>query len=159
MKSGPATAYPRLLDQLTEPDRERLLARARTKLIPARSLIFSQTAPIDEVFIIEDGRVKAYYTTPEGQSITFAYWHAGMLMGVPGLSSDFNHLWTAEAVVETTLLQLPRADLVATIDGDGVSPRDLTLVSGTAPVQLTGAIGGVTRHALAHAEPAVLMAH
>lgn len=108
--------YPRLLDKLDDAERARLLKHARTKVLPAGALVFSQSAPIDDVFIVEEGRVKAYYTTAEGQSITFAYWQPGMLMGVPGLSVGFNHMWTAEAVSETRLAQLPRADLVHLID-------------------------------------------
>jgi CRP-like cAMP-binding protein len=110
--TAPDVRYPRLLDNLDEAERVRLLEHARTRVLPAGAEVFSQGAPIDDVFIIEQGRVKAYYTTAEGQSITFAYWQPGMLMGVPGLSKGFNHMWTAEAVSETTLVQLPRSDLV-----------------------------------------------
>jgi CRP/FNR family transcriptional regulator, cyclic AMP receptor protein len=112
---GAPPRYPRLLDKIDEADRHQLLARARPWRLTAGALIFSQSAPIDDVFIIQEGRVKAYYTTAQGQSITFAYWHAGMLMGVPGLSSDFNHMWSAEAMADTVLMQLPRSDLVGLI--------------------------------------------
>ena len=78
--------------------------------------MFSQTDPINEIFIVQSGRVRAYYTTAQGHSITFAYWLEGMLMGVPGLAADFHHAWTAEAVTPATLLCLPRSDLVAIID-------------------------------------------
>lgn len=116
--SGPAgrARYPRLLERLDAADREWLLGRATLRKAPRGALIFSQSEPIDEVFVIESGRAKTYYTTPEGQSITFAYWIEGMLMGVPGLSLGFDHMWTAEAVTPMTLLRFPRADLVAVID-------------------------------------------
>lgn len=110
------TRYPRLLDQVDDVDRDWLLSRAGVRPMPAGTLVFSQSAPIDAVFIIQTGCVKAYYTTAEGQSITFAYWHEGMLMGVPGLSVEFDHHWSAETTEPTTLLQLPRADLLKIID-------------------------------------------
>ena len=108
--------YPRLLERLDREDRDWILERSTKKVVPRKGLVFVQSEPIDQVFVIQSGRVKAYYTTPEGQSITFAYWLEGMLMGVPGLSANFNHMWTAEAAVPTTLLRFERGDLNAVID-------------------------------------------
>lgn len=108
--------FPRLLERLDPGDRDWLLARGSLRKVPRGALIFSQSEPIDEVFVIESGRAKTYYTTPEGQSITFAYWIEGMLMGVPGLSLGFDHMWTAEAVTPMAMLRFPRADLVTIID-------------------------------------------
>jgi CRP-like cAMP-binding protein len=104
-------------------DRAWLTARGSTKRLPLGTIVFSQSEPIDDVFVIEAGRVKAYYTTPEGQSITFAYWLKGMLMGVPGLSTNFDHMWTAETVVPTSLLCFSRSDLVAVIDRSTVAAK------------------------------------
>jgi CRP-like cAMP-binding protein len=44
--------YPRLLDNLDEAERVRLLEHARTRVLPAGAEVFSQSAPIDDVFII-----------------------------------------------------------------------------------------------------------
>ena len=114
--AAPAARYPQLLNQLEAADREWLLSRCSKREIPRYGLVFSQNEPINEVFVIHSGRVKAYYTTSEGQTITFAYWLEGMLMGVPGVSLDFKHMWTAEAVTPTTLLRFTRGDLNTVID-------------------------------------------
>jgi CRP-like cAMP-binding protein len=108
--------YPRLLDKLEAHDRDWLRSRATTVELVRGALVFSQSEPIDDVFIIESGRVKAYYTTPQGQSITFAFWLEGMLMGVPGVSTGFDHMWTAEVIVPTRLMRFARTDLLAVVD-------------------------------------------
>lgn len=108
--------YPRLLDLLEPEDHDWLVGRTSGVDLAPGALVFSQDEPIDDVFVIETGRVKAYYTTPEGQSITFAFWLEGMLMGVPGVSEGFDHLWTAEAIVPTRLLRFSRADLNTVVD-------------------------------------------
>jgi CRP-like cAMP-binding protein len=115
--------YPRLLERLEPPDRAWLESRASRRTLAPGALLFTQGEPIDDVFIVESGRMKAFYTTPEGQSITFAYWLEGMLMGVPGVSAGFDHMWTAEAVVETRLLRLARTDLLAVIDRSGTAAK------------------------------------
>lgn len=111
-----ASRFPRLLDMIDAADRAWLTSRGTLRKIPTGRIVFSQADPIDEVFIVQSGRVRAYYTTVQGQSITFAYWLEGMLMGVPGLAANFDHAWTAEAVTPTTLLCFSRSDLVAVID-------------------------------------------
>lgn len=108
--------YPRFLDKLDAPERDWLEGRASSRSLDRGGLIFSQNAPIDDVFIIRSGRVKAFYTTAEGQTITFAYWLDGMLMGVPGVSTGFDHMWTAEAVTPTSLMCFSRKDLMAVVD-------------------------------------------
>lgn len=119
----PAAAYPRFLERISEEDKRKLLSSASQKTYAGGSLIFSQDYPIDQIFIVQQGRVKTFYTTSGGQSITLAYWHDGMLMGVPGISDGFVHMWSAEAVGETKLLQLPRSMLLQLVDQSSAAAR------------------------------------
>ena len=52
------------------------------------------------------GRIRVYYTSAQGHQLTFAYWSEGTLVGTPGVRHTFEHMWNAEAAIDTELLSL-----------------------------------------------------
>ena len=79
-QTGRRPPFPRLLERLTQDERDWFLARASRRDLQRGELVFCQRDPVDDIFVIDSGRVKAYHTTPNGQSVTFAYWTEGMVM-------------------------------------------------------------------------------
>ena len=45
--------------------------------------LFSQGGKHDGIWLIESGRIRAFYTPPLGREITLAYWHVGNFVGGP----------------------------------------------------------------------------
>lgn len=55
--------------------------------------IFHQGAAHTGVWVIEDGRVRTFYTGPSGREITLAYWSPGQYVGGPEVFGRGRHVW------------------------------------------------------------------
>jgi len=86
------------LDRLSPAEAARIRTAGRTVMLSPGESIFTQGDPHTGIFLIEDGRVRVFYTGPSGREITLAYWTPGHFIGGPGICSGGTHQWSAKAV-------------------------------------------------------------
>lgn len=104
-KDGPSS-------HLADADLALLRRNAREADFAAEASIFRQGEPSISSFLILDGLVRTFYSSPLGKEITLAYWSRGDLIGGPQfLSRSCKHVWSAKAVEKTKVLVLPGTDL------------------------------------------------
>src|ERR1700741_2894622 len=51
----------------------------------------------DGIYLIESGRIRVFYTSPQGREITLAYWHVGNFVGGPEVFGTGIHQWSGVA--------------------------------------------------------------
>lgn len=73
--------------------------------------IFHQGAAHTGVWVIEEGRVRTFYTGPSGREITLAYWSPGHFVGGPEVFGRGRHVWSADALEDCELLFLSGTSL------------------------------------------------
>ena len=100
-------SIPRIFEELTEQDRERLLAIGKNLSYKAGTPIFSQGESHHGIHLIEAGRVRSYYKAPSGREVTLAYWLPGNFVGAPAMFGGGTHMWESVAVQDTTTVFLP----------------------------------------------------
>ncbi|WP_081629390.1 Crp/Fnr family transcriptional regulator [Methylopila sp. M107] len=108
----------RFLDRLTADERALVTKRGRALSVRAGEAVFAQGDPHKGIFIIEQGRVRVFYTAPSGRQITLAYWTPGHFIGGPEVADGGVHVWSGEALDDCRILNLPSAalaNLVATV--------------------------------------------
>jgi CRP-like cAMP-binding protein len=98
------------LDRLTRADRQRIRALGRPLSVQAGGVVFAQGAPHDGIFLIDEGRIRVYYTAPSGREVTLAYWPQGHFIGGPEIIGG-THVWSGEAVEDSLLTVLPASRL------------------------------------------------
>ncbi|MFG1477973.1 Crp/Fnr family transcriptional regulator [Xanthobacter sp. V4C-4] len=103
------------LDRLTAPERERLRGVGRPVLLAAGEAVFAQGEPHSGIFIIEEGRVRVFYTAPSGREITLAYWTPGHFCGGPEMAGGGAHIWSGVALEPCRLTLIPSAALHALV--------------------------------------------
>jgi CRP-like cAMP-binding protein len=74
---------PPLMDKLTPREREVVLKQGRRKVLNRGQTLFSQGTRHDGIYLIESGRIRVFYTSPQGREITLAYWLPGNFVGGP----------------------------------------------------------------------------
>ena len=67
--------------------------------------IFRQGEYHDGIFLIKEGRVRTFCSSPSGRQLTLAYWTPGHFVGGPEIFGG-THLWSGDAVEDTVLLLL-----------------------------------------------------
>ena len=81
---------------------------AASAMVSARGeTIFHQGDPNRGIYLIEQGRVRTYYSSPTGREITLAYWTPGHFVGGPEVFGRGAHMWSGEAVERCRLAYLP----------------------------------------------------
>lgn len=101
-----------ILATLSDAERQ-LLVRccARQEFSPGLNL-FAQGQRHSFNFIIENGLVRTYYSSPTGKEITLAYWSEGDLIGGPNFFDDGStHVWSAKAVEPSRVLAISGRNL------------------------------------------------
>ena len=78
-------SIPRIFDELSEQDRDRLLAIGKRLSFAEGTPIFSQGDEHHGIHLIETGRVHSYYKAPSGRAVTLAYWLPGNFVGAPAM--------------------------------------------------------------------------
>jgi CRP/FNR family cyclic AMP-dependent transcriptional regulator len=104
-------SIPRIFDELSETDRDRLLAIGRRLSFEEGTPIFSQGEEHVGIHLIETGRVHSYYKAPSGRAVTLAYWLPGNFVGAPAMFGGGAHMWESVAVQKTTTIFLEGAAL------------------------------------------------
>src|SRR5262245_22353098 len=108
---GPAP----VLQPLTPPEREAVLAHGRRKVLYRGQTLFSQGAAHEGIYLIQSGRIRVFYTAPSGREITLAYWHPGNFVGGPEIFGTGVHLWSGVATSNSSVVQLPGRTLRALV--------------------------------------------
>src|SRR5271169_2787124 len=88
---------PLLMEKLTLREREMVLKQGRRKVLNRGQTLFSQGAKHDGIFLVESGRIRVFYTSPQAREITLAYWHAGNFVGGPEVFENGVHQWSGVA--------------------------------------------------------------
>jgi CRP/FNR family transcriptional regulator, cyclic AMP receptor protein len=102
---------PPLMDKLTAREREIVLKQGRRKVLNRGQTLFSQGARHDGIFLIESGRIRVFYTSPQGREITLAYWHPGNFVGGPEVFGGGIHQWSGVASTNCSVVHLPGKEL------------------------------------------------
>ena len=102
---------PALMEKLSLRERELVLRQGRRKVLNRGQTLFSQGAKHDGIFLIESGRIRVFYTSPQGREITLAYWHPGNFVGGPEVFDTGTHQWSGVASSNSAVVQLPGKEL------------------------------------------------
>lgn len=102
---------PPLMEKLSARERELVLKQGRRKVLNRGQTLFSQGARHDGIYLIESGRIRVFYTSPQGREITLAYWHAGNFVGGPEVFGTGIHQWSGVASSNAAVVQLPGKEL------------------------------------------------
>src|ERR1700748_310744 len=102
---------PPLMEKLTPRESELVLKQGRRKVLNRGQTLFSQGSRHDGIFLIESGRVRVFYTSPQGREITLAYWRAGNFVGGPEVFGGGVHQWSGVASSNCSVVHLPGKDL------------------------------------------------
>ncbi len=104
---------PSLIEKLTPKERELVLKQGRRKVLNRGQTLFSQGGKHDGIFLIESGRIRVFYTSPQGREITLAYWHPGNFVGGPEIFGGGTHQWSGVASTNCSVVHLPGKELRA----------------------------------------------
>ena len=99
------------LDRLTPDERAKVRASGRQLVFKPGESVFSQGDAHAGIFIIDQGRVRVFYTAPSGREITLAYWTPGHFCGGPEISGGGVHIWSGQALDECRITLLPSTAL------------------------------------------------
>jgi CRP-like cAMP-binding protein len=102
---------PPLMEKLTPRERELVLKQGRRKVLNRGQTLFSQGGRHDGIFLIQSGRVRVFYTSPQGREITLAYWRAGNFVGGPEVFGGGVHQWSGVASSNCSVVHLPGKEL------------------------------------------------
>ncbi len=94
------------LSQLTDEEQNRVRAMGTLKTLEKRDRLFTQGEQHLGVWIIETGRIRSFYTGPNGREITLAYWTSGHFVGGPEVFGTGRHIWSGDALEQTNVLFL-----------------------------------------------------
>ena len=67
--------------------------------------LFRQGEYHDGIFLIKEGRVRTFCSSPSGRQLTLAYWTPGHFVGGPEIFGG-THLWSGDAIEDSYLLFL-----------------------------------------------------
>lgn len=138
-----------ILSYLTKTERDEVLQQGTQQIRNVGQHIFTQTEAHNGIFIIHSGRVRTYYASASGREITLAYWTPGHFVGGPEIFGGSIHMWSAVALVDSTVTFLPANRLrylmlrlpnlaIGLIDGlvyKGKSYSSLLQILGTQPAR------------------------
>jgi len=94
-----------LFEGFSEQEMAEIHQRSIRKSVPRGHVIFEQQDIGKDIFWIEKGGVKTYYTSLSGNMITIGLWSSGDVIGAPDI--DFNRrLLSAQVVQDAELLLL-----------------------------------------------------
>jgi CRP-like cAMP-binding protein len=115
---------------LSVSDRDALLSRAMERRLAKGQVPYHQGDESHNLFIIKSGLVKVHYTHDSGASLTASYYREGMLVGAHGTTEwAGNHIWSAQALVDSAAIWLRRADLLRLVETSGDAARCLLAIT------------------------------
>jgi CRP-like cAMP-binding protein len=102
---------PNIFARLTAGQRNRVIARGVHLRLSEGEALFAQGEKHVGIYLIEDGLVRTFYTSPAGREITLAYWQPGNIVGTPQIFGTHVHQWSGIAAMETNVLALRGQDI------------------------------------------------
>ena len=100
-----------LFEKLSPQERALVLAKCSEQHIKSGTLLYSQGMRHIDTFIVKQGLIRTYYSSPMGREIALAYWSDGDLLGGPNFFDEEGlHLWSAQAVENCTVLAIKGHD-------------------------------------------------
>jgi CRP/FNR family cyclic AMP-dependent transcriptional regulator len=102
---------PDIFGELDLVNRDKILATGRRNRVPAGTRLFRQGEETRGIFHIETGQVKTFYTSPEGDEITFAYFRPGNFVGGPAVFGGDVNMWSGTAIENTEYIAFRGPDL------------------------------------------------
>ena len=94
------------LDRLSAAELDALRRHGTTLAVRAGETVFHQGDPHEGIWLIEAGTIRTFYVSPAGREITLASWTPGHFVGGPELFGVGEHIWSAVALSDATLLFL-----------------------------------------------------
>jgi CRP-like cAMP-binding protein len=95
------------LRSLTAQEKAFFLEQTTRRRFGRGACIFSPGDPGVSVFMIQEGKVKIYALTEEGQEVTYWYCHPGEMFGLAEVCGEEERACYAEAVVDTAAVEIP----------------------------------------------------
>ena len=128
---SPAVAFrsgrqPNIFARLTTSQRNRVIARGVDHQLSEGETLFAQGERHRAVYLVENGLIRTFYTSPAGCEITLAYWQAGNVVGTPQGLGTSAHMWSGIATVRTKVLAF-RSDDIRELMQRIPAPRNLAL--------------------------------
>jgi CRP/FNR family cyclic AMP-dependent transcriptional regulator len=102
---------PNIFARLTTSQRNRVLARGSPVHLLEGETLFAQGEAHKGIYLIQNGLIRTFYTSPAGREITLAYWQAGNIVGTPQVFSTNVHQWSGIASTETSALAFRGKDV------------------------------------------------
>jgi len=84
-------------------------------VLPRGRVVFAQGGPADSVFYLQEGAVKLTVLSSSGKEAVVAMLGRGDFFGEGCLAGQTLRMGTATAVVPTTVLQIPKAEMTRTL--------------------------------------------
>lgn len=94
------------LDGLNETDRKKVYRSGTRCKFKIGEGIFFQGDSHTGIWLIEAGRIRTFYSGPNGREITLAYWSPGHFAGGPEVFGRGRHIWSADALEDCQMLFL-----------------------------------------------------
>ena len=104
-------SQPDIFGELDATSRAAAMALGRHDRVRAGTCLFRQGEETSGIFHIEEGQVKTFYTSPEGDEITFAYFRPGNFVGGPAVFGGDVNMWSGTAIEETEFIAFRGPDL------------------------------------------------
>jgi CRP/FNR family cyclic AMP-dependent transcriptional regulator len=108
-----------LFHGVDEETRTRIAERAVARVFERGQFLFIQGAPSDRLFVVARGAVKVYASSRGGDIVELVRHHAPTVIGLIGLLDGYPHSTTAEALERSTLLVIPRSELLGLVRSEG----------------------------------------
>ena len=105
------TKQPNLFARLTANQRNRVIARGVHLQLSVGETLFAQGEKHRGIYLIEDGLIRTFYTSPAGREITLAYWQPGNIVGTPQVFGTQVHQWSGMAAAPTNALAFRGEDI------------------------------------------------
>ncbi|MGH7667407.1 MAG: Crp/Fnr family transcriptional regulator [Candidatus Dormibacteria bacterium] len=105
-----------VLSALSPQDGQELAAHCRLRRVRRGQLLFSEGDPADSLLVVVSGRLRVLITSAEGGELVLSMLNAGDALGEVGCFDGGTRSAGVEALQDSTVLQLPAADLLAVVE-------------------------------------------
>jgi CRP/FNR family transcriptional regulator, cyclic AMP receptor protein len=129
-----------LFGGIDEATRRRIAERAVARVFERGQLLFLQGQPSDRLFVVARGAVKVYVSSRGGDIVELVRHQPPAVIGVVGLLDGNPHSTTAEALERSTLLVIPRAELLRLVRSEGRVAEALLRVLGAVALRTTSKV-------------------
>lgn len=100
-----------LFATLSASERAQVLAKCSEHHFKSGALLYTQGMRHIDSYIVKQGLIRTYYSSPMGREIALAYWSDGDLLGGPNFFDEEGlHIWSAQAVEDCTVIAIKGRD-------------------------------------------------